>query len=475
MKFNKRNIKKIFSILVGVVLLLSIYLNTYLIVKYNVLPFKYLMVYFVIVGLIPFILIFFTVFRRIKPWLRGILTFLEFIYIILLFFVFGYLNQTFHFLDEFTKGFDYETKNYYVLTLNDSEYDDIKDLENKTIGYTSALDVSAEHALSELNNKVTLNKIEIDGFSQMLEKLNQQEIDSILIIQGYYDLLTEDDEELKQNTKIVYKYSIREKVESLVKDVDVTKETFNIYISGIDSYDDVTIKTRSDVNIVMSINPVTNKILMINIPRDYYVEFDGIGKKDKLTHAGMYGVETSVKTIENLLDIEINYYVKVNYTALINLVDALGGVNVYSKYAFTTHDYRYKIQEGYNYVNGKKALDFARTRKAFAEGDRVRGENQQALIKAIIEKAMDASILLKYDDILKSLEGYFTTNISTDKIMSVINMQLDAMPKWSFESISLNGTDAMGPSAYYEGQQLYVMIPDEKTIANAKEALNTIK
>jgi len=235
----------------------------------------------------------------------------------------------------------------------------------------------------------------------MFEKLNNDEVDCVLIIQSYYDLLIENDEELKQNTKIIYKFSIRQKVNEIVKDVDVTKETFNVYLSGIDSYGDVTDKNRSDVNMVMSINPKNNKIVMVNIPRDYYVELDGIGEKDKLTHAGMYGVEMSVKTIENLLDIEINYYAKVNYGALVNLVDALGGVNVYSKYAFKTHEYRYSIKEGYNYVNGKKALDFARTRKAFLEGDRVRGENQQALIKAIIEKASDASILLKQDDILK--------------------------------------------------------------------------
>jgi len=460
---------------VAIILLFSIYLNTFLIIKYNVLPFKYLIVYFIIVGLIPFILIYFTVFHKLKRLLKSIFTVIEIIYILVLFIVFSYLNQTFNFLDEFTKGYDYETKNYYVLSLNNSEYGDIKDLKNKTIGYSTGLDNSIEHALNELDKKVVLNHVETDGFTIMFEKLNNDEVDCVLIIQSYYDLLIENDEELKQNTKIIYKFSIREKVNEIVKDVDVTKETFNVYLSGIDSYGDVTDKNRSDVNMVMSINPKNNKIVMVNIPRDYYVELDGIGEKDKLTHAGMYGVEMSVKTIENLLDIEINYYAKVNYGALVNLVDALGGVNVYSKYAFKTHEYRYSIKEGYNYVNGKKALDFARTRKAFLEGDRVRGENQQALIKAIIEKASDASILLKYDDILKSLEGYFTTNISTNKIMSLINMQLNNMPKWTMESVSLNGSDSSGFTYTYPGQELYVMIPNEKTVNNVKNILKNNK
>jgi len=475
MKLNKRLLKKIFLIIVAIILLFSIYLNTFLIIKYNVLPFKYLIVYFIIVGLIPFILIYFTVFHKLKRLLKSIFTVIEIIYILVLFIVFSYLNQTFNFLDEFTKGYDYETKNYYVLSLNNSEYGDIKDLKNKTIGYSTGLDNSIEHALNELDKKVVLNHVETDGFTIMFEKLNNDEVDCVLIIQSYYDLLIENDEELKQNTKIIYKFSIREKVNEIVKDVDVTKETFNVYLSGIDSYGDVTDKNRSDVNMVMSINPKNNKIVMVNIPRDYYVELDGIGEKDKLTHAGMYGVEMSVKTIENLLDIEINYYAKVNYGALVNLVDALGGVNVYSKYAFKTHEYRYSIKEGYNYVNGKKALDFARTRKAFLEGDRVRGENQQALIKAIIEKASDASILLKYDDILKSLEGYFTTNISTNKIMSLINMQLNNMPKWTMESVSLNGSDSSGFTYTYPGQELYVMIPNEKTVNNVKNILKNNK
>ena len=318
-----------------------------------------------------------------------------------------------------------------------------------------------------------------EGYTFLFEDLYSNEIDAILIIQSYYDMLTEMDETMEEKTRIVYKFSIKEEVHDIAKDVDVTKETFNIYLSGIDSYGNVTDTNRSDVNIVMSVNPKTNKILLINIPRDYYVTLDGdkdcAGQKDKLTHAGMYGVNTSVKTIENLLDIEINYYIKVNYSALINLVDALGGVNVYSIHSFYTHDYRYKINEGYNYVNGKKALDFARTRKAFLEGDRVRGENQQALIKAIIEKATSGAVLLKYDDILKSLEGSFTTNISTSKIMSIINMQLDTMPTWNIESISLNGSDASGFTCSYKGQELYVMEPIEESIISAKERLGAIK
>ena len=475
MKLNKRHIKKIFLVIIAVVLLLSIYLNTYLVLKYNVLPIKYLIVYSLIVGLIPIILIYFTIFRKLKRSTQNILMTIEIIYMIVLFVAFFYLNQTFNFLDVFTSEYDYETKNYYVLTLNESDYSDIEELENKDIGYAKNLDSSIANAIRELDKKIEFNHEEFDGLSESFNALDEQEIEAVLIIDSFYDTLIEDEtNNVKDKYKIIYEFSIKEKIKKIVKDVDVTKETFNVYVSGIDSYGSVTDQTRSDVNIVMSINPKTNKILMINIPRDYYVELAGKNGKDKLTHAGIYGVETSLKTIENLLDIEINYYVKVNYNALIKLVDALDGVDVYSNYSFTSGK-GYHFTKGYNKVNGDKALEFVRTRKAFLDGDRVRGENQQAIIEAVIAKSMNASILIKYDDILKALEGSFTTNISTDKIMSLINMQLDKMPKWNLESISLNGSDGSGFTFTYPTQELYIMLPNEETITSAKAAIAELK
>lgn len=466
---NKIKYKKIISYIFSVILLLSIYLNTYLILKYNILPFKYLLIYFVIVGLIPIILIFLTLFIRMKRYKKNILYGIEIFYVIILFCVFFYLNKTFDFLDNFTSNYNYETKNYYVLVNKNSNYDKLDDLKNKNIGYSKSLDTSIEHAIEKLDDKIKLNHKEYDGISEMVSALEDNEAESVIMIDSFYDMLNESEEnKISDKTKIIYKFSIKEKLESIEKDVDVTKESFNVYISGMDSYGSVTDKTRSDVNIVMNINPKTNKILMVNIPRDYYVTLAGFNQKDKLTHAGVYGVEKSVKTIENLLDIDINYYVKVNYKALTDLVDTLGGVDVYSEYDFTSGQLYHHFTKGYNHVNGEEALEFVRTRKAFLDGDRVRGENQQAMIEAIIKKACNASILLKYDDILKSLEGNFTTNIKTDKIMSLVNMQLDKMPSWNLESISLNGSDSYGYTYTYPNQELYVMIPNEETIDNAK-------
>ena len=468
---------KIFSIIIGIILLLSVYLNSFLLIKYNVLPLKFLIIYFIIVGLIPFILVYLTNFKKMKRLPKNILLGIEIFYIVILFIVFFYLNSTFNFVENFTGNFDYETKNYYVLANKQASYKDIKDLKNKNIGYAKNLDTSIKHALEELEGKVRLNHKEYDGLSELLRALENNEIEAILLIDSFYQMLdeSEDNTKISNSTKIVYKFSIKEKIEDISKDVNVTKEAFNVYISAIDSYGNVTDKTRSDVNMVISVNPKTNKLVMINIPRDYFVELAGINEYDKLTHAGFYGVETSIKTIENLLDTEINYYAKVNYSALIGLVDALGGVDVYSEYDFTSGYYLVHFNKGYNHVNGEEALEFVRTRKAFLQGDRVRGENQQRMIEAIIKKASNPSILLKYDNILKSLDGSFATNISTENIMNLINFQLDKMPSWSTESMSLDGSDSYQITYTDKSRELYVMIPNEETVENAKLALQNNK
>ena len=288
-------------------------------------------------------------------------------------------------------------------------------------------------------------------------------------------MLGEDSEDFYDKYKVIYRFSITEMVDDITKDVDVTKDTFNIYISGIDSYGNVNSLTRSDVNIVVSVNPKTNQILMINIPRDYYVKLHDTDSYDKLTHAGIYGVDMSVSTIEDLLDMEINYYLKVNYNALVKLVDALGGVDVYSKYSFKSAGHGYYFKKGYNHVTGLEALDFVRTRKAFEEGDRVRGENQQAMIQAIIKKGTSGTILTRYTSILNSLTGSFITNISTDKITDLVKMQLDNMPSWNITSISLSGSDGAEYTYTYPTQVLYVMIPNEETVTFAKESLEKVK
>ena len=261
--------------------------------------------------------------------------------------------------------------------------------------------------------------------------------------------------------------------EDIANEVDITKDAFNIFVSGIDTYGSVSSVSRSDVNMVITVNPNTHKVLITSIPRDYYVTLASKNAKDKLTHAGIYGIEESVATVENLLNIKINYYVKVNFTSLMDIVDALGGVNVYSKYSFTSKD-GYYYNQGYNNVDGKKALSFVRERSAFSEGDRTRVENQAAMIEALINKAISPTIITKYTSLLSALDGSFITNINTEDLTDFIKMQIDEMPEWTIENISLNGSDAFDYTYSYGGTKLYVMLPDNETVINATTKINEI-
>ena len=475
-KKKNKKVKKlnIYLLIISIIWLFMIFLNTFLVFRYDVLPLKYLIVYLVLVVLLPVVLLFLLTRKKINKGFKIFVSVVAIINILILSFSFFYLNKTFSFLDDFTSGYNYETKNYVVMVLKNSDYQEIDDLDEEKIGYVKHSNEDLDKIFKNLEDEISFAEEEYKEYSIALNDLDNKEIKAIVLGDSYYQMLSEDSEEFDLKYKVIYEFSLKEKVVEIKKEADVTKDTFNFYISGIDSYGSVNSLTRSDVNIVVSINPKTNQILMINIPRDYYVEFPGTDSKDKLTHAGIYGIDMSVKTIENLLDTEINYYFKVNYAALVNLVDALGGVDVYSKYTFKSAGRGYYFKKGYNHVSGLEALDFVRTRKAFKEGDRVRGENQQAMIQAIIKKAMNPSILTNYSNILNSLSGSFATNLGTDKITDLVKLQLNDMPNWNITSISLSGSDGSDFTYTYPYQKLYVMVPDENTISNAKESLNKV-
>jgi LCP family protein required for cell wall assembly len=276
-------------------------------------------------------------------------------------------------------------------------------------------------------------------------------------------------------TKIIETISLKVSNEVETKEVNVSKEAFNVYISGIDIFGDISLVSRSDVNMIMTVNPNTHQILLTSIPRDYYVQLHNTtGYKDKLTHAGIYGVDMSVKTIEDLLDININYYARVNFTTLISLVDAIDGIDIYSNQSFVAQDGT-TFKKGMNHLNGTKALSFARERHAFKDGDRQRGKNQQAVITAIIDKVMSSRTLVtKYTTILETLGKSFQTNIDTSKIYELVNMQLDKMPNWEIDSISLDGTDSSNYTYSYKLQKLYVMEPNMDTVRAARDQINAI-
>lgn len=248
--------------------------------------------------------------------------------------------------------------------------------------------------------------------------------------------------------------------------MDVTAQPFNVYISGIDVYGDLSQESRSDVNLIATINPQTHKILLTTTPRDYYIPIPGIseGQNDKLTHAGVYGIDASMSTLENLYETEIPFYVRVNFTSVEEIVDRMGGVKVQSELAFTTGEEAgaiVEIQEGENHLSGKEALAFVRERKALEDGDNQRGKNQQALLTGLIKQAVSPMILFRASGMIDSVMGNMETNMSEKQIKSLIRMQLDDMKGWEIESMAASGDDSGQQYCYsYADGPLYVTVPD---------------
>ena len=442
------------------------------IISTNIVPLKYLLLLFAIFILYD-VGLFFLLFKKHK--IKNIIGYvLSGILVIIMAILFYYLNVTMGFFKGFGSN-KYKEENYLVLVLNDSGFESLNDLSN--IGYTSNELSNINEALTKLNEEITIENIKYDNNVDMFDDLINKEIDSVLIEESSMALIYEQNEEYNGMFKTIYTINIKTEIE-ITKETDVTNQPFTVYISGIDSYGSIATVSRSDVNMVATINPKTKQVLLISIPRDYYVQLRGTtGYKDKLTHAGLYGVETSVGTLEDLLDVEINYYARVNFSSLEQIVDALGGVDVYSKYSFTSSQATggtYYFSKGYNHMNGKQALSFSRERKRLPGGDRARGINQQAVIDGIIRKATSPAIITGYSKILSSLKGTFQTNMSDNDIQKLIKMQLNDMASWNITSYSLDGTDGSEYTYSYPTQKLYVMNPIEETVTEAQGLIDKV-
>ena len=262
------------------------------------------------------------------------------------------------------------------------------------------------------------------------------------------------------------------------KDVDVTTEPFNIYLTGIDQWakekgEDL---ERSDVNMIISVNPKTKKVLLTSIPRDSYVKLHSTGEMDKLTHTGIYGVEETLGTVEDWFGIDLNYYVKMNFTGAMTIMTAMNGINVYSPVAFESSLKGYKYKKGWNYLSGKEALYFARERKAFEGQDEIRVENQQRVLKAVIKKMTSSTtLLIYYGEIMDAAGDNITTNMSAEKIKDLVRMQITDMASWDIESQKIKGETGEDYVASLGYSQMYsIFRPDEDSVNKSIKAINKI-
>ena len=456
----------------------------------DMLPDKYL---YLIGGILGVINIVGAVTLFIKKWYTNVIS--VFVYLILVVTSVVGINvgtTANEFLDNAFNTYKEETATFYILVKSKSDYKKLSDLNGKEVQYYTFYD-NQEGMLDEVKKviKDPVLKPHDDLYDCFINFL-VYDLGALVIDEGYLDVLGEDYKNLDTRLRTLHTFEVTYKVQVDENGNEINKEendkkkeeitqkykdikkgdNLNIYISGSDSRSNkIYNKTRSDVNMILTINKDTKTILLTSIPRDYYVQVHGqTGLKDKLTHAGIYGLDRSRQTVEDLFKIDIDYSVKVGMSAVPRVVDLVGGIEVYSDTEFDSfHMNGWHVQKADNKMDGAKALAYARERYAYASGDRHRIKNQQQVLEGVLVKAMsDKSILLKYDQLLDSLSKMYITDILRDVISEYVKMQIEDMSKWTFISQSVDGKGAMEHTYTAPKSNRYVMIPNQDTVDAAR-------
>lgn len=366
-------------------------------------------------------------------------------------------------------GATYKTDNMVVVVKKDDAANSLMDASMYRFGTQTAVDQENTQIMVDNINASLGREVKIEQYGTIQELANallEGRVDAAIYNQALDGLITDAIEDYSDRVRVLYQYGIETEIEQ--ESVDVG-EPFNVYISGIDVDGPIATNSRSDVNLIMTVNPNTKKILLTNTPRDYYVQIPDISgeQRDKLTHAGIYGVDASMKTLEQLYGIDISYYARVNFTSLVEIVDALGGVEVDSDFEFTTLHGDFKIQKGKNYLNGEQALGFSRERYSFEDGDNQRGKNQEKVLTAIIQKACTPAILKNAGEVITGVSDSVQTNMSSEEIAKFINAQIEEPSGWNIESQAVSGTGDTQTCFSSGNELLYIMLPDEASVENA--------
>ncbi len=439
----------------------------------NILPAKYLGVVGVTLICLVFIFLVGAYFasKKRRKTLLGIFVALSMIVSVILGAGVVVVNQSLNTLDSVTDA-EYQTHVISLIVKDDSKYDSLVDLNDRTVAVVTGLDSEnvskALDAISDVE-KISLHTVKYESIMDAALAIMDGEVESLLVNDAYRSLMVDNVAGFEDGTRVLYQYEYKEEVKVEDSELNVTSDAFNVVISGIDTYGPVSTVSRSDVNMIVTVNPKTKEILLTSIPRDYYVELASFGAYDKLTHAGVFGVEESMDTLANLFGIKIDYYVKVNFTSLITIVDALGGITVDNPRAFKS------FPAGEISLNGREALAFSRDRYSFSSGDNERVRNQQRVLTGIINKVMSPAIVKNYADVLDAISGCFVTNMTSDEIQGLIQMQISDMSSWDIETIAVTGTGSSSTTCYaMPGYSLYVMKPNYDSVKEATSKINDL-
>lgn len=450
----------------------------------GVLPVQYLAIGGVVVALVDALLYLMLVSPRINK-VNRVLGFILCVAIIAVFAVGNvYLFRTNTVLDNISH--EGQQKNVIsVIVMDNSDIQRIEDIQG-AIGMAKRIDTEGTQGLlKDLKDKsnLTPQTKEYNSLADLANGLYGSDCDAIILNESYRTMISDEEkyEDFDKETRVIYSYTYYTEIQQTTKNVNVAEDPFTVLVSGIDTYGAIGTTSRSDVNMLVTVNPTTKCIQLVSIPRDYYVQTQcdegsgcAVGEMDKLTHTGLHGVDTTKHTLENLFGIEINYTLRVNFYSVEEIVDALGGITVNNTdgYAFSIGGYDFT--KDMLQLNGEQALMFSRERKSFAEGDRERGRNQMRVIQGMIDKATSSAIVTNYISFLNAVEGSFETDMSAEEIKTLVQAQISNMGGWNVGTMSVDGTG--GTDFCYELQNnAYVMYPDMDTVDAAVKAIQDVQ
>lgn len=473
------------GIALSILLVVASFYLLYQLIKINVLPTKLLFLITIIFVLLD------AIFALLLCYYTRAVVSKIICVVITLVLIFGsclggyYISKTGSLLTNITNVTKHAKNTVSIVVKQSSDIKNKSQLNGLSVGTLRTIGTQgSSKALTELSKDgIVMNQSEYDSLSAMLEAFYNGEVDSIIINESSRSQILDMESyaDFDNNTRVVYQTSYKvENTDKANAVSDITSKPFNVLISGSDTRGGFDENGRSDVIMVATINPKTSTILLTSVPRDYYVSTacdaaDGCmqGALDKITHTGIHGTNTTKRTVEQLLGIEINYTFKVGFDTVTDLVDALGGVDVYVEPGYAVTNQYFSVHEGVNHLNGHDALEYARERYAYTEGDRQRTKNQQQVLMGIVNEATKPSVITKYASIMDAMANTFSTTMSNEEISDLIKYQINNNPKWKMEQYMVDGTGDTLMCAEL-GDAASVMVPDQSTVKLAKDKINAV-
>lgn len=481
---EQSKLSKVLSILLSVVLVISSFYLLYQVIRLNVLPSKFLFPLTIGVVVLDAIFILLLIYFS-KNVVSKIVCIALTLFICVASCMGGYyISKTQNVLSSITNVAKHAKNTVSVVVKESSSIKNKSQLNGVSVGSLRLNEQGSKKALKELSSEgIVLNQKEYDSMTALLEAFYNGEVDSIIINESSRSQILDMEaySNFDSNTRVVYQtfYKVKNN-DSATSVSDITSKPFNVLISGSDTRGGFDENGRSDVIMIATVNPKTHTILLTSVPRDFYVTTacdagDGCmqGALDKITHTGIHGTNTTKRTVEQLLGIEINYTFKVGFDTVIELVDVLGGVDVYVEPGYAVHTTALNVNEGVNHLYGEEALEYARERYAYTEGDRQRTKNQQQVLMGIVKEVTKPSVITNYAAIMDTIANTFSTTMSNEEITDLIKYQLNNNPTWKMEQYMVDGTGDTLMCAEL-GDAASVMVPDQSTVKMAKDKINAV-